>query len=179
MLAAYKDLAPPWKELLDFYQIQQDARIKYTQLRAQFDLPGLRPPLDDETSDDEDSRSRARSRPRIYARGRRAVLLDRVSLKSAGQQVALLTEDGHAGTVMFRVLARLAIPTNGRFCWTGTSSAPSRAPATPVSGSIGSPARLTQGTVAENLRLRLGGAAELSAPQQSREARVPRSTRSS
>ena len=37
VLAAYKDLAPPWKELLDFYQIQQDAKIKYAQLRAQFD----------------------------------------------------------------------------------------------------------------------------------------------
>ena len=31
VLAAYKDLAPPWKELLDFYQIQQDAQ---DQIRA-------------------------------------------------------------------------------------------------------------------------------------------------
>ena len=54
VLAAYKDLAPPWKELLDFYQIQQDAKIKYAQLRAQFDPPGLRPPLDAEAPGDED-----------------------------------------------------------------------------------------------------------------------------
>ncbi len=46
VLAAYKDLAPPWKELLDFYQGQQDARIKYDQLVAQFDPGGLRPPFD-------------------------------------------------------------------------------------------------------------------------------------
>ena len=45
VLAAYKDLAPPWKELLDFYQGQQDARIKYDQLIAQFDPGGLRPPF--------------------------------------------------------------------------------------------------------------------------------------
>lgn len=44
VLAAYKDLAPPWKELLDYYQAQQDARIRYEQIVAQFDVPGLDPP---------------------------------------------------------------------------------------------------------------------------------------
>ncbi len=40
-LAAYKDLAQPWKELLLYYQIQQDAKIKYEQVISQFSPPGM------------------------------------------------------------------------------------------------------------------------------------------
>jgi len=36
VLAAYKDLSPPWKELLTHYQVAMDARIKYDQLIEQF-----------------------------------------------------------------------------------------------------------------------------------------------
>jgi len=36
VLAAYKDLSPPWKELLRHYQTAADAHIKYDQLTAQF-----------------------------------------------------------------------------------------------------------------------------------------------
>jgi len=42
VLAAYKDLQPPWKELLDFYQIKEDSKIKYDQVIAQFAPPGMR-----------------------------------------------------------------------------------------------------------------------------------------
>src|SRR3984957_8679960 len=37
VLAAYKDLASPWKELLDFYQNNQNSRITYDQIVEQFD----------------------------------------------------------------------------------------------------------------------------------------------
>ena len=50
VLAAYKDLAPPWKELLGYYQDQADARIRYEQIVARFDIPGLEPPDVDEES---------------------------------------------------------------------------------------------------------------------------------
>ena len=36
VLAAYKDLSSPWKELLNFYQIKEDARIKYELLYDSF-----------------------------------------------------------------------------------------------------------------------------------------------
>lgn len=36
VLAAYKDLSPPWKELLAWYQLQTDARMKFTLLVEQF-----------------------------------------------------------------------------------------------------------------------------------------------
>lgn len=43
VLAAYKDLSPPWKELLNFNQQFQDVRIKYEQVIAQFEPPGMMP----------------------------------------------------------------------------------------------------------------------------------------
>jgi ABC-type bacteriocin/lantibiotic exporter with double-glycine peptidase domain len=43
VLAAYKDLAPPWKELLNYYQRLEDARIKYQQLIERFDPPNMFP----------------------------------------------------------------------------------------------------------------------------------------
>jgi len=43
VLAAYKDLSPPWKELLTWYQRQADARIRYTTLTEQFDIDEAMP----------------------------------------------------------------------------------------------------------------------------------------
>lgn len=39
VLAAYKDLASPWKELLNYYQRKEDIKIKYQQIIEQFDFP--------------------------------------------------------------------------------------------------------------------------------------------
>jgi putative ABC transport system ATP-binding protein len=160
VLAAYKDLAPPWKELLDFYQIQQDARIKYAQLRAQFDPPGLRPPLEAEPSDDDGLvLGGAIEADDLSLEDDGHVLLDQVSLKvPAGQHVALLTEDGQGGRALFRIFARLAPPTGGRALVDGRElGAIPRASYARQAVVIASPARLTQGTIAENLHLRLGG----------------------
>src|SRR6202007_2847302 len=49
VLAAYKDMSAPWKELLDYYQNQQDVAIKYEQVVEQFqvaDMLDRRPMLD-------------------------------------------------------------------------------------------------------------------------------------
>ncbi len=42
VLAAYKDLPPPWKELLNHYQVREDAKIKYDQVVTQFAPAGMR-----------------------------------------------------------------------------------------------------------------------------------------
>src|SRR5205807_6067342 len=44
VIAAYKDLSSPWKELLDFYQNQQDVAIKYEQVVEQFQVANLLDP---------------------------------------------------------------------------------------------------------------------------------------
>lgn len=41
VLAAYKDIAAPWKELLGYYQDKEDVRIKYDTLIDGFQPPGL------------------------------------------------------------------------------------------------------------------------------------------
>jgi putative ABC transport system ATP-binding protein len=43
VLAAYKDLAGPWKELLDFYQARADVEIKYQTVVENFDVPDVKP----------------------------------------------------------------------------------------------------------------------------------------
>ena len=37
VLVAYKDIGPPWKELLKFYQVFEDTRVKYEQVAKQFE----------------------------------------------------------------------------------------------------------------------------------------------
>lgn len=46
-VAAYKDLSPPWKELLAWYQAQADARMRYTILTEQFAIDEETVPGDD------------------------------------------------------------------------------------------------------------------------------------
>ena len=43
ILAAYKDLSSPWKELLTYYQRLADSKIKYDQVIEQFDPNGILP----------------------------------------------------------------------------------------------------------------------------------------
>ncbi|MEQ8639018.1 MAG: ABC transporter ATP-binding protein [Alphaproteobacteria bacterium] len=44
VIAAQKDLAAPWKELLTYYQQKEDTRIKYEQVIEQFDPAGMLDP---------------------------------------------------------------------------------------------------------------------------------------
>ena len=41
VIAAYEKLADPWKELLNFYQVQEDAKGKYELLLESFQVPGM------------------------------------------------------------------------------------------------------------------------------------------
>ena len=43
VLAAYKDLSDPWKELLNYYQIKEDAKVKYDLLVETFQPAGMLP----------------------------------------------------------------------------------------------------------------------------------------
>lgn len=54
VLAAYKDLSSPWKELLNYYQQKEDARVKYDLLVETFQPPGMLPEeaLSSDPSDD-------------------------------------------------------------------------------------------------------------------------------
>lgn len=43
---AHKEMAAPWKELLNHYQTREDAKQKYEQVISQFEPPGMRSPED-------------------------------------------------------------------------------------------------------------------------------------
>ena len=163
VLAAYKDLAPPWKELLDFYQGQQDARIKYDQLITQFDPGGLRPPFTAETEAAEQFGEGAEIAGTIEAQDLGLeedglVSIEQLSLEiPAGQHVALVDADGSGSHLLARALARLETPARGRLLLDGQDLGQlPRALYTRALAFVGAPARLVQGTVADNLRLLLG-----------------------
>ena len=44
VIAAYEKLADPWKELLNFYQVKEDAKGKYELLLESFQVPGMLDP---------------------------------------------------------------------------------------------------------------------------------------
>ena len=54
VLAAYKDMAGPWRELLVYYQLKEDSRIKYKQVIEQFQPTAM---LDPQLQDQEPSDS--------------------------------------------------------------------------------------------------------------------------
>lgn len=129
VLAAYKDLAAPWKELLDWYQQKEDNRIKYEQVVEQFHLPDLldetlvaAPPEPGAPPADEPP-------PRLAG----TLAFNGVTLADDGATPVLeginatIPLDGHTAIVgtgtgrdeMAQLIARLLLPTGGQIRWNG------------------------------------------------------------
>src|SRR5205807_1228961 len=117
VLAAYKDLSSPWKELLDFYQNQQDVAIKYEQVVEQFQVANL---LDARLALDE---------PDTLPAPRGDIVFDRVSLIDndgirlldgvsfavpLGGHIAFVAPSSSGKNLVPQLLARLYTPTGGR-----------------------------------------------------------------
>lgn len=155
VLAAYKDLASPWKELLDFYQIKEDSRIKYEQIIEQFQPPGLvdanlqlaepetMEPLTGEVaavnlSLAEDDNSR---------------VLDGVGFSvSINEHVGVIGQGGSGKNELALLLARLIQPTSGRITIGGAEIA--KLPAAVIGRRIGyvsATPYLFAGTLRDNL----------------------------
>jgi ABC-type multidrug transport system fused ATPase/permease subunit len=155
VLAAYKDLASPWKELLDFYQIKEDSRIKYEQIAEQFQPAGMidarlqlaepeeLEPLTGEIvvsnlSLAEDDSSR---------------VLDGVSFTvSLDEHVAIIGQGGSGKGELALLLARLVQPTGGRIAIGGKDIA--TMPAAVIGrriGFVGATPYLFAGTLRDNL----------------------------
>jgi len=116
VLAAYKDLSAPWKELLTYYQRKEDARIKYEQVIEQFDPPGVMDPALQavDVPDMPAGPAGFRSSNLGLVDDDGDVQLDGVSLKiAAGERIALLGPSNGGKEALGLVLARLAPPTSG------------------------------------------------------------------
>ncbi|MBO6561920.1 MAG: ATP-binding cassette domain-containing protein [Nisaea sp.] len=127
ILAAYKDLSAPWKELLTYYQRKEDSRIKYDQVVEQFDPAGS---LTEAQQLDEPETPVSFNGP-VALRNvgltddEGEVLLEGVSFEIAqGEHVAIAGPGGGGKDLLATVIARLVLPTSGSVTINGVDIAP-------------------------------------------------------
>jgi putative ABC transport system ATP-binding protein len=154
-LQAYSQLNEPWRELINFFQLKENARVKYEQVIANFDPPGLR----GEFPKDDAAHERPPALAGAYDLRKASVILDgrthaldHVQLAlSPRQHVAVVGTSGSGKSTLALVLAKLAGYT-GTVLLDGTDLA--QLPASQVGRAIGfvpSDARLFTGSVLDNL----------------------------
>jgi len=155
VLAAYKDLASPWKELLDFYQIKEDSRIKYEQIVEQFQPAGMidtrlqmtEPPILTPLSGELSVVNLS------FAEDDNSRVLDGVSFTvSLSDHVAVIGQGGSGKNELALLLARLIAPTGGRITIGGFELA--KLPTAVIGrriGYVGAAPYLFAGTLRDNL----------------------------
>ena len=117
VLAAYKDLASPWKELLKFYQISQDIKVKYAQIIEQFDLPNMfdLKIVDEIPEKIEPFKESLITRNLSYVDEDDNRIIDRISTQLPLDQHIAVTGKGSSDTETFtHLLARLINPAGGQ-----------------------------------------------------------------
>jgi ABC-type multidrug transport system fused ATPase/permease subunit len=159
ILAAYKDLASPWKELLDFYQIKENSRITYEQIVEQFQPPGM---LDARLLLEEpDTVAPLTGEVAVanlsLAEDDKSRVVDAVSFTvGLAEHVAIIGQSGSGKNELALLLARLVQPTGGRITIGGKDIAD-----LPVAvigrriGYVGNTPYVFSGTLRDNLLLGL------------------------
>ncbi len=117
IIAANKELSSPWKELLDFYQNQQDVAIKYEQVVEQFivqEMLNKHLLLDEpEQVGDFVGEVAAANVELVDADG--IHLLEAINFKfPLGADVAVVGHGNSGRNLLPQLLARLVVPTSGR-----------------------------------------------------------------
>ena len=155
VLAAYKDLASPWKELLDFYQIKEDSRIKYEQIVEQFQPAGM---IDARLQLEEPEKLAPLTGELAVvnlslAEDDSSRILEGVSFTvPVYQHIAIVGQGGSGKNELALLLARLIQPTSGRITIGGIDIA--TLPAAVIGrrmGYVGATPYLFAGTLHENL----------------------------
>lgn len=154
-LSAYERLNEPWRELLNYYQQKDVAEVKYEQVIANFEVPGLRPPFAAEERPPEPLPELAGA---YEARGASVVLdgttaaLDKVQFVTPPHEhIAIVGTPGSGRSTLTLVLAKL-------YGYSGTllldrmelAEVPSAVAGRRIAY-IGSEPRLFTGTLFENL----------------------------
>jgi putative ABC transport system ATP-binding protein len=117
VLAAYKDISSPWKELLDFYQNQQDVAIKYEQVVEQFAVPDMleKRLLLEEPESVEPLRGEITAANLSVVDDDGIPLLEGVSFDfPLGTDVAIVGQSGSGRNLVPQLFPRLVTPTSGR-----------------------------------------------------------------
>jgi len=116
VLAAYKDLSSPWKELLKFYQITQDVKVKHAQILEQFDPPDLMDPtlLGKISVIPEPFKGPLLVRRVSYGDDAEQPYVDRANVElSLNQHIAIMGNEGRETEAFSQLLARLIFPDSG------------------------------------------------------------------
>ena len=117
VLAAYKDLSGPWRELLNFYQRTEDARIKYEQVVEQFQPADIQPEaqLMDEATVTGPLPQEMSFGNVTYVEEGSIPALEGLSLTlPLDRHVAVLDAGGGGRDELLMMVARLLVPTSGR-----------------------------------------------------------------
>ncbi|NNE85035.1 MAG: ABC transporter ATP-binding protein, partial [Alphaproteobacteria bacterium] len=117
VIGAHKDMSTPWKELLNWYQQQADARVKYDQVVSQFDPDGmLDEALQHTEPEGEHTLSGAVELTNVSLVDEDEVRrIAGVTLNLAGDSNVAVVGGGSSGKdYLALLLARLAVPTGGR-----------------------------------------------------------------
>ncbi|HTL77542.1 MAG TPA: ABC transporter ATP-binding protein [Casimicrobiaceae bacterium] len=117
VIAAYKDILNPWKELLNWYATKEDVRIKHEQIVSQFEPPGLLDPrlLEEAPEAIPPLTGDITAHGLSYSEGGVHSRIDRLSFKIAhGEHVALVGNGNSGRDDLAHLLARLELPTGGR-----------------------------------------------------------------
>ena len=116
VLAAYKDLASPWKELLKFYQITEDTRVKYKQIIEQFQ-PGnmLNPDLQKGIDKAMDVSGSLDAASVSYSEDEFVKSIDSVSFTiQPGDHVCIMGMGGSGRGELTQLIARILKPSFGK-----------------------------------------------------------------
>ncbi|WP_436643442.1 ABC transporter transmembrane domain-containing protein [Microbaculum sp. FT89] len=114
VLAAYKDLAGPWKELLDFYQARADVEIKYQTVIENFDVPDVKSAelLTDDAEGAEELKGEIVLESVTYT-GAGHPITDVNAQIPQGTTVAVVGEDTDGRGDLLELIAGLVVPASG------------------------------------------------------------------
>ena len=112
-LSAQEKLYDPWKELIDFYQVYQDASVRYKKSMSMFDYePEFQ--LSGTTGDNNELSGNIEIKDLEFSPSENIRLLDKVSLKvEAGEHVALVGFSGSGKSTLAKCIGQLYGYTGG------------------------------------------------------------------
>lgn len=116
VIAAYKDLPGPLKDLIDWDQARQDVAVKYAQVYEQFNVDEMIEPYIQaiDATDSEPITAPLSTANLSLTDDSGAALLERISLKvEPGETIAILGTAGGGGEFFAEALARLIWPDSG------------------------------------------------------------------
>jgi ABC-type multidrug transport system fused ATPase/permease subunit len=122
VLAAYKDILNPWKELLTWYSTKEDVRIKHEQIVSQFEPAGMIDPklLEDPPAEVPSLKGDIAASALTYSENGITNRVERLTFRVAqGEHVALVGSGYSGKEELAELVARLNLPSGGRISVAG------------------------------------------------------------